>query len=459
MLITLLAAAVVLGVVILVHELGHFWAAKLLDVHAPRFSIGLGPRMTGFQWGETEYVISWLPLGGYVQLAGMGEDEVVEVLEGGPVDEAEESPDRKFQSKPLWARGVILSAGVFMNFLFAAVAFGVLAGFAGVVPPPDARIGSVYEEYLPEGTVEMARLPYGARVDSVGDRPVADWEEFTGALAAAEGGPVTLHLSEGGPVTLRLSGDRARRDSLLSSLSPVWGLPLEIDEVQEGSPAEAAGLRPGDRIIRMDDVAVEDWSRLVHELERRYGERVPVTVLREGDTLDLTLVPEENVRPVGGDTLRFGRIGVRAAQATLAGALTGERRQMGAVEAAAFGVGETWRLLVLTVDFLADLITGTRGGDELGGPILIGQISGQMARAGFAPLVRFMAFISVQIGILNLLPVPVLDGGHLLFLGIEGVRGRPVNAEHRARWTQAGMLLLVVLMVWVIFQDIFRILG
>jgi regulator of sigma E protease len=346
-----------------------------------------------------------------------------------------------------------------MNLLFAVVAFGGLAATAGVVPPPDARLGSVYEEYLPEGTWELARLPHGALVESVEGRPVGDWSELTAALRTAAPGPVTLEMEGVGPVTVEIPSGSDGRDSLLSSLSPVLGLPPEVNEVRDGTPAEAAGLRPGDRILRVAGLEVEHWSHLVRELETRPGEPVPLAVLRSGDTVELSITPEERVRAAAGDTLRFGRIGVTAAQATLATAVSGDRDRMGPGAAVAYGLGRTGELLYLTVDFLGELITGARGGDELGGPILIGQVSGQMARAGLAPLLQFMAFISVQIGLLNLLPVPVLDGGHLVFLGIEAVRGRPVEAEHRARWTQAGMLLLAALMVWVIFQDIFRIVG
>ena len=202
MLTTILAAAVVLGVVILVHELGHFWVAKAADVEVPRFSIGIGPKIVGFQKGETEYVLSWLPLGGYVRMAGMGEEEALEGLEGEGPPEDREPSDRDFDAKPVWARGAILSAGVAMNLLFAAVLFGVMGAVWGVAPEQEAVIGGVQEEALPPGSLSLARLDRGTRVLAVGGNGVDSWEDLTLALGAARAGPTTLRLAGGDPLAL-----------------------------------------------------------------------------------------------------------------------------------------------------------------------------------------------------------------------------------------------------------------
>lgn len=459
MLTTILAAAVVLGIVILVHELGHFWAAKLLDVRAPRFSIGLGPKAFGVQWGETEYVISWLPLGGYVQLAGMGEDEVMEVLEGKTDEDEVRGPSpRDFNEKPLWSRGLILSAGVLMNFAFAFLAYAGLAATVGVPTDPGPRVGNVYEEWLPEGTFELAGVSYGARVDSVDGRPVRKWSDVSRALMEAPPGPVLIHLAEAPPVTVRVPRSQARRDTLVGALSAVVGLDPVIRVVQEDSPASEGGLVAGDRILEVAGTPVENWAHFVTMAEAHPGEPVRLLVQRGDREVELTVTPEPRSRVAGGDTLRFGRIGVSLTASEFA-VPRGAREAVGPGSALVYGASRTWRMVSLTVGFVAELVTGRRSGQDLGGPIMIGQISGQMARAGLEPLVSFMAFISVQLGILNLLPIPVLDGGHLMFLTIEGIRGRAVSPERRARWMQLGMLFLAVLMVWVIVQDIFRIVG
>lgn len=363
MLFTILITIVVLGVLIFVHELGHFVAAKAVDIEVPRFSIGLGPKMVGFRRGETEYVISWLPLGGYVKMAGMADEQVSSKLEGGEVEEERPPSPRDFEAKPLWARTLVILAGVAMNWLFAIGAFTALALQQGIIDPI-------------------------------------------------------------------------------------------VDEIEPDSPAAVAGFQPGDRILAVDGVEVKEPAHVRIVVERKADEPIRFRVARGEERVELeaTPAPVEVFNEMAQQTITVGRIGVTFDPEAA-------RRSVGLVPALVEGWDQTVYWTGTVVRFLADLVTGQGSVRELGGPIMIGQISGQAARAGIWPLVAFMAVISINLAVLNLLPIPVLDGGHLLFLAIEGVRGKALSVEQRLRYTTVGMVFVIGLMLWAIGNDLLRLLG
>ncbi|NIR44114.1 MAG: RIP metalloprotease RseP [Gemmatimonadetes bacterium] len=362
---TVLAFVIVLGVLIFVHELGHFVTAKLAGIAVPRFSIGLGPKVWGFTIGETEYVISALPLGGYVKMAGMGEEEALEKLEGGK-SELEVPPERRFDSKPIGTRAVVISAGVIMNFLFAVVAFAGLAYY--------------------------------------------------------------------------------------NSPAPIIG------EVSEDWPAAEAGIEPGDRILAVDGEEVTTWNEFVGAVQDRPGESAQLRIRRDGREIQLTtdIARFDTVvtnPATGADTaLSLGRVGLTLDT-------DNPVRGLGLPEAMSLGVTRTGELSWLILEFLGDVVTGQASARDIGGPVLIGQMSGQAARAGAAAFIAFMAILSVHLAVLNLLPIPILDGGHLVFLGIEAVRGRALSLEARARMSQVGFILIMALMVWAFTADFLRIFG
>jgi len=349
----IVAFLVVISILIVVHELGHFWAAKSVNIQVPRFSLGLGPRVAGFRRGETEYVISAIPLGGYVKMAGMEDDEAAEVLEGGG-DPQEVDPERTFDSKPLWARAWVISAGVIFNAIFAVLVF--------------MGLGMAYGEPVP---------------------------------------------------------------------TPVVG------QVIPASPAAAAGLRTGDRVLAIGGERIADWTEFVKVVEASPGRPLPVELQRAGRTVAVTVTP----RSEGG----VGKIGVAPSQ-------TAEvvHRPMGAGEAVVYGFRETWNYTALIGGLLGKLFTGEESLRSLGGPLTIGQVSGEAARLGLETFLGFMAILSVNLAVLNLLPIPVLDGGHLLFLTIEAVRGRALSLESRIRLSQVGMIVVMALMVWALTNDVLR---
>ena len=361
MLITILATIVVLGVLILVHELGHYWAAKAVDIEVSRFSIGFGPKLIGFRRGETDYVISAFPLGGYVKMEGMADEEAYAALEGGASEGPRRQPSpRDFDAKPLWARTIVILAGVTMNILFAFVAFSAIARTQGV------------------------------------------------ALA-------------------------------------------RISEVVPDTPAEAAGLLPGDEIIGVEGDSVRDRGEVVNAIEQSPQRPLEITVLRDEQILNLVVTParERVYNELAKDSAEVGRIGVSFGA-------TGSSRPMALLPAIGEGAYRTFFWATSIGDFLRQLFTGQVPPGDLGGPIMIGQLSGKMARSGFWDLLNFMAILSVNLAVLNLLPIPVLDGGHLMFLGMEAVRGRAMSLEGRLRLTQLGFLIVLGLMVWAFSADIVR---
>lgn len=460
MLTTILSAVLVLGVLILVHELGHFWAAKAVDIEVPRFSIGLGPKAFGFRRGETEYVVSWLPLGGYVKMAGMGDEEAVEMLEGEATPEDREPSDRDFDAKPIWARAMVISAGVIMNFLFAVAAFAVIAGVWGVPEQVEARLGEVVEEALPAGTYDLAALPRGVRVSSVGDRSVETMEDLQRGLLLAGSEPTTLSFDGAPDLTLTVPESDSARSSLVQALRPVLPVPPVIGEVVEGGPADSAGVQTGDRILAVDGRSVETWQEFKRAIEERPGETLELRVRRAGAETTLAVRPAERRAEAAGDTLVYGRIeaGVDEGEMAAATASMG-RRPIGPIASVGHGFQESVNWTVFTVEIVRDLITGDVARSNLAGPVRIVEFSGEMARAGVLALLRFMAILSINLAILNLLPIPVLDGGHLVFLGLEAVRGEAVSVETRVRWTQLGMLVVAAIMVWAIGNDLLHLFG
>jgi regulator of sigma E protease len=456
MLTTILAAAVVLGVLIFVHELGHFLTAKLVDIEVPRFSIGFGPRILGFRRGETEYVLSLLPLGGYVKMAGMEEMEDIEggsaAAAGGEQRAKRVAGPRDFESKSLAARTLVITAGVIMNLLFAFLAFAAIGMIWGVPAVPESVIGNIVEERLPAGAESLSGVPRMARLNAIGRDTIEDFDDLTLVITTARSGPTEFRFEGIAPVTVEIPSADSGKASLIAAFEPVFTSPAVLSDIADEGPAAAAGLRDGDRVIGANDRPIASWQEFGAAIEEFVGQPVELTVARDSDTLNVTVVPEARLLDNG---LRAGRIGVSGGLAEL----NVPRDRLGPVRAFAWGGTETVRWVGLTFDFLGGMLTGRLSPRNVGGPIMITQISGEAARAGLEQLINFMALLSVNLAVLNLLPIPVLDGGHLLFILVEAVRGRPVSLEQRIRWTKVGFILILALMTFAIGNDIVRWIG
>lgn len=467
MLITLLSTIVVLGVLIFVHELGHFMAAKACDIEVPRFSIGLGPRMFGFTRGETEYVISWLPLGGYVKMAGM---EEMEQIEGGSskkthvsgaittddtgleVEEKRVAGPRDFESKSLPARTLVISAGVIMNIIFAFLVFSASAIIWGVRVSPQAKVGQVAEEYLPHGAEALASLPRDTRITAVAGKHVETFRDMQVEIAKVKPGNLEFQFENHAPIMIKLQPGDSVRQMLVAALDPSVVTPPVIGEVVKNSAAEKGGLKSQDKIISAAGQPMQSWQQLVSVIEKYGGKPLPLVVERNKQQINLTVTPEAKTER----GMTFGRLGIGAAY-TADDALP--RTRPGPIGALQQGVTQTWDVVKLTAGFLWDLVSGGASPRNLGGPILIGKLSGQVARAGLEPFLSFMALFSVNLAVLNMLPIPVLDGGHLMFLAAEAVRRKPLSLNARMKLSQVGFVIVVAIMVWAVANDVLRLFG
>jgi len=460
LLLSIISTVIVLGVLIFVHELGHFLTAKAVDIEVPRFSIGFGPKIIGFRRGETEYVISALPLGGYVKMAGMEEMEAIEggdstiseMVEHRRPGEARAVRPRDFEAKPIWARALVIAAGVLMNLLFAFVVFTAIAMIWGVARDPGRALGGVNEELLPAGAAALTGVPRGALVSEVADREVSDWAGLQRAIMTARAGETEIRFENAQPVTIRLPAADSLRADLMNALEPDVPLDPVLGGVVADGPAHRAGLKAGDRVLEAGGEPIRSWQDFVAVIERNPGEPVPVVVQRGEVRVNLQVTPD--ARSAHG--LRWGRIGV-SAYYTADDVLP--REAVGPIRGLTQGAVQTWGVVTLTVDFLAGIVTGRQSARNVGGPIMIGQMSGKFARAGLEAFLGFMALLSVNLAVLNLLPIPVLDGGHLVFLAVEAVRGRPLSVEQRMRLAQLGFIVLVAIMVWAFGNDLMRVFG
>jgi regulator of sigma E protease len=442
----ILATIVLLSVLIFVHELGHFLAAKSVDIEVQRFSLGMGPKVAGVRIGETDFVLSALPIGGYVSMAGMQDDEAAAALEGGGGERRGPSP-RDFDAKPLWARVWVVSAGVIMNFLFAVVAFATIALVWGERVDRTREIAVRTGDDLPAAAAPLAGVPVGTEVVSVNDRPVETWNDLTRGLVSAGSGDVTLRFVDHPAVTFRMPAQDSLRAAVILSIRPHYEAVL--GDIMPGEPGAAGGLQVGDRVISAGGVAVRSWWEF-EEAIRGHPERpLQLEIDRAGERVDLTVTP--GLRPeASGERIGYLGIGVRRDL---------ERREFGPIAAARHGFAETRQYTGMIVGFLGNLVTGRESPRQVGSVITIGQMSGEFAQQGLEAFTWFMAVFSINLAVLNLLPIPILDGGHLMFMLIEGLRGRPLSVEQRIRLSHFGLIIVVGIMVWALTNDVLRVFG
>ncbi len=446
---TLLAVVVLLGVLIFVHELGHFWAAKSVGVAVQRFSIGLGPRVWGFHRGDTEYVLSAIPLGGYVKMQGM-EDEVLEHLEGGKANPRRKPGPGDFDGRPVWARAVVISAGVIMNMLFAFFLYALVAAAWGRQETAVTRVMAVNEGTLPAGAEALAGIVPGAEITSIGGSRPGSWNEIQRAFVESAPGPLTVVTeSPRGTFDVIVPADAEERRALAGSLQ-YWSDPV-VGNVQAGTPAAGAAIEQGDRVTHVAGVPVDSWAEMTRELGARPGERVEIGLLRDDVNLTRIVVLDDVEGERAGE--RRGMLGVLQTPPPL------RTVSMGLGEAISFGAARTTEVTLAILRFLRDLVTLNESPRSVGSIGTIWVFSGAAAAGGLSTFLGFMAFFSINLAILNMLPIPPLDGGHMVFLGIEFVRGEKLGVKQRLRWGQIGFYVIVGIMVWALGNDLLRFFG
>ena len=449
---TVVILAIVLGVLVFVHELGHYIAAKTFGVWVHRFAIGIGKPVPGltFRRGETEWAIAWLPLGGYVKMASREHDPTSSVLEG---DSAAAVPaDRVFEAKPVWQRMIIILSGVTLNVLFALLIFTGLAWKNGRRYDPTTTIGQVTASALPPEARALAAISPGTRITAVDGRAVKSWDDITERITAGSSNHIVISFDRAPDVVIPLHRDALeQRSALAGAIEPEQ--PPVLGVIGANSPAQSAGLAVGDSIVAIDGTPIRSWSDAVGRIQPAAGTPLHVDVIRRGVRQSLVVTPKAEHQVADDSTSPvIGKIGV----ASRPRYLTEPLALPGAFKA---GAGATLSAAGVIFRTIRGLLNGQVATNNVGGPILIGQMAAQEARAGVEPLLAFIGLISVNLAVINLLPIPVLDGGAFLFLLVEGLIRRPLPARVREAFAIFGLALVVLLMVIAFKNDIFRLLG
>jgi len=435
---------IALAILISVHEFGHFWVARLVGVKVLRFSIGFGRALLRYQRNPdtTEYVLAAIPLGGYVKMLDEREDEV-------PAHQV----DQAFNRQVLWKRFAIVAAGPAFNFLFAILAYWAvfMAGESG--------LRAVVESVEPDSIAAQAGFREGDALVRVGDRDAPIWERVVFALMVEQRSGQDLR------VTVRdASGreqerwiDAERWSALPEDASVLEGLGLHpqkprfaaiIGKLIRGEPAAQAGLAVGDRILSADGKPIRDWDHWVETVQSSPGQALRVAIERDGEPRTIALTP----RAVEKDGATVGRIGAEVLV---------ERVQVryGPVEALVAALVKTGDLSYLTVRVIGRMLVGQASLENLSGPITIAKAAGQTATIGFDSFLKFLAVVSISLGVLNLLPIPILDGGHLLYFAIEWIKGSPLSEAAQLQGQKLGIVMLAALMGLAFYLDLSRIFG
>lgn len=423
-LLSLVGFVIVLGVLIFVHEAGHFLVAKLFRVRVLVFSFGFGKRLFGFRKGDTDYRVSLVPLGGYVRMAG---DSPEENVAGNP-DE--------FLSKPKWQRFLILFAGPFMNIVIA-IAFIAIAAMSGLEEPITKPVIAEVTDGKPGA---KAGLQPGDRFVSLKGEPVHDFHDVRVIISMNAGTAIEVLYDRGGTIRKTvLTPEREQGEfGPIGRAGIAFGTEPLVGRVMPDTPAAAAGIRAGDQIVSADGkpvTSLEAFAKISDDAKTK-----PIALeLQRGTERVRVVVP-----PVADEQLAVSRGIVRPTRLI----------KLGLIPALRYSVEENWKSLRMAMSALGRLFRPEGSIKELSGPINIARISGMVVQEGWLPTIMLMAMISLQLGVMNLLPIPVLDGGHIMILLIEGVARRDLSLRVKERIQQVGFAALATLMIVVIYNDV-----
>jgi regulator of sigma E protease len=434
---------VAISVLVAAHEFGHFIVARKLGFKVLRFSIGFGRPLLQWRGGPPDHVQYWLsmiPLGGYVKMLDEHEGPVVS-----------EERHRAFHQRPVWQRIAVLLAGPAFNFLFAILAYWLM--FVSGVQSPRPFIGAIE----PDSVAARAGLRAGDEIAAIGGQATPTLE---GALLRTLDeivGDGVIDLTVRAPdgrtrdVDLDVRGRAAELTDpavLFDGVGVTLGAPALVASVLEDSPAERAGLEAGDRVIRVDGQPIEGWAQWVAALQNRPGETLELTVLRGERELVLTATLDSITE--GGQT--YGRIGANRVDFVT-------EQRYGIVESVPRAVTKTWEMMTFTVSMITNMITGDVSLKNMSGPLSIADIAGSTANAGLAYFLSFLAAVSISLGILNLLPIPLLDGGQIVYQLAEWVKGAPLSERAMVLGQQIGIFFVIALTGFAFYNDIVRLFG
>jgi regulator of sigma E protease len=408
---TAVAAIFVFFLVVLIHELGHFTIAKLVDIKVHEFSIGMGPRIFKLGKGETEYSIRAIPIGGYVKMEG--EDE-------------ESDDERSFSKKPILARLAVIAAGPIMNFILAIIVYTTIALIVGSYTTTISDIDINYPEY-------KAGLRSGDKIVKINDKNIATWDQYINELNRMKDDTIKVTVLRNQkeldfiikPAKQRFIGIAPEIKNSVPSTT--------ISNVNNGFPAQKAGIKSGDKIIKINNKTIKTWEDVKKEINNPNKQEVSITVLRDEKEMTFTVNPVEQI---------------------VVGFTTEVERSFG--YSVKTGIEKTKLYLGLMLEFLQRLVQGKVTGAEIAGPVGIINLVGEAAKLGFRHLLDLAGFISINLGILNLLPIPALDGGRIMFLLIEFLRGKPLDPEKEGFIHFLGFVFLILLMIFVTYKDVLK---
>jgi len=460
-----LAFVITLGLVVVVHELGHFLFCKLFGVYVKTFSIGIGPKLLRRRWGETEYVLSAIPFGGYVKMAGEGIMEEIQDTGTGnerkyPMGTEEGNAEaaglddhipleRHFHQRPPWQRLLVFVAGPLFNLVLAFVIYTLLVLANGLPSIPFTRLGDV----VADSPAAAAGLKVGDTVLAVNGQPVTTWSELTGGLVPAENvaGGTTPEVI----LTVDRDGEKIEMGitPVFDSTSNWWQLGIApwnttVGLVQKGGPADQLGLQHGDVIERVGGKAVTSFGAVAEVINDGPDQQIEIEWRRDGQPMSGVVVPD--LTEIAPGEFK-GRIFMEPFY---------KYDKVGFARAVQLGAGRTGETIVMTASVLRDFVSRKLGLDAVGGPLRIGQAAGGMLRWSFSHLMYFVAFFSINLFMLNLMPIPVLDGGHVFFLLVEVLRGgKPAPEKLQAIATQVGLIILLLFMTFVVVLDVWKVTG
>ncbi|MEZ5528531.1 MAG: RIP metalloprotease RseP [Porticoccaceae bacterium] len=445
---TIFFTLVALGILVTFHEFGHFWVARRCGIKVIRFSVGFGTPL--LRWRDklgTEFVIAALPLGGYVRMVDEREGNVA----------ASDLP-YAFTRKSVWQRMAVVAAGPLANFLLAILVYWIVysMGVSGIAPV----IGSL----IPDSVAEQAGLEVGQEIVAVDGEPTPTWQALNEQLVRriGETGPITFSVKEPGD-SLQYEYEGELQDWLndADEPDPVAGLGIVLyspqvlpvaEEVVAGVPADKAGIQSGDQIISADGEPMPDWSTWVNYVRARPEQAIALVVQRGDDRIHTTVVPKLTDIEDGS---KVGQVGMSVRLPEWPENMI-RKSSYGLFEALGQGVAQTWNTSLLILDSVKKMLMGLISAKHLSGPITIAKVAGASAQYGLTAYLGFLAFLSVSLGVLNLLPIPVLDGGHLMYYIIEAVKGTPVPEKVQMVGFRIGMFLVIGLMLLALYNDLMR---